>query len=121
MTLSFLQQPAGHHSFELIVERDFSPQSTVRVTVDTMNGLGFYKLGDSLQGAWAVYDRVDTLSDKTLKHITFSTDAIRTGSILIQKIDTALHLISGELLFDASGNGTLLHLKDGSFTGRYQF
>lgn len=121
MTLLFLQQPTGRHTFELIVERDFSPQSTVRVKVDTVNGIGFYKLGDSLKGSWAVYDRVDTLSDKSLKHTVFSTDSIRTGSILIQKIDTSLHLITGQVVFDASGDGTLLHLKDGSFIAQYQF
>ncbi|HET9135809.1 MAG TPA: hypothetical protein VFO76_04165 [Candidatus Kapabacteria bacterium] len=121
LTLSFLQQPAGHHSFELFVERDFEPQSTLRITVDTMYGLGFYKLGDRLQGSWAVYDRVDTLSDKSLKHTVFSTDSIRTGSMLIQKIDTSLHLITGQVVFDASGDGTVLHLKDGSFIAQYQF
>jgi hypothetical protein len=121
ITLSFQPQPAGHRSFELIVERDFKPQSTIRITVDTMNGIGFYKLGDSLRGSWATYDRVDTLSDKSLKHVFFSTDSVRTGSILIQKIDTSLHLITGQVVFDASGDGTVLHLKDGTFTLQYPF
>lgn len=98
--------------FSMEIIRDSKPESALTVTLDSIQGIGSYSLGDSSKGVWASYWFVDTIAKK---NPTYITNILRTGVIVITQIDTVKRLISGTINFDAASGNATIHVRKGDF------